>query len=386
MSGCCTLAPSMRYGVLGPVEVRADGQVVAIGGPQQRRMLALLLQRPGQVVSTARMVDCLWDDGAAPDGAARSVLTYVSRLRSALGEDAIERAHDGYRLVLDGSTLDAGEFEACLSKAETAEPGRAMDLYEQALALWRGDAYGELGEEWWLLAEANRLNDMRLVGMEERAEVMVALGQHQRAIPELNWMRSSHPLRERPVVLLMKALFAAGRQADALREYQAYRAALADETGLEPSAELQALDQSIVVGDVPAPSGGRPRSLRGYTVHAVIGEGAFGRVLAATQPGTNREVAIKVIRPDLADDSCFVQRFEAEAQVVARLEHPHIVPLYDYWREPGGAYLVFRLLTGGTAQAALVSGGAFDVGRVSRLVEEVGTGVAGGTHGRRGPL
>ena len=107
-------------------------------------------------------------------------------------------------------------------------------------------------------------------------------------------------------------------------------------------------------------------------MHGVIGEGAFGRVLAATQPGTNREVAIKVIRPDLADDAASCSAFEAEAQLVARLEHPHIVPLYDYWREPGGAYLVFRMLTGGTAQAALVSGGAFDVARVSRLVEEVG--------------
>ena len=166
----------MRYGVLGPVEVSAEGEVVAIGGPQQRRVLALLLQRPGHAVSTTRMVDCLWPDGEAPEGAARSVMTYVSRLRSALGEDAIERAHDGYRLVLNGSTLDAGEFEACLSNAESAEPGRAMDLYEQALALWRGDAYGELGHEWWLLAEADRLNEMRLVGIEERAEVMVALG------------------------------------------------------------------------------------------------------------------------------------------------------------------------------------------------------------------
>ena len=92
----------MRYGVLGPVEVSVDGEVVAIGGPQQRRILALLLQRPGQAVSTTRMVDCLWGDGEAPDGAGRSVMTYVSRLRSALGEDAIERAHDGYRLVLNG--------------------------------------------------------------------------------------------------------------------------------------------------------------------------------------------------------------------------------------------------------------------------------------------
>ena len=91
---------------------------------------------------------------------------------------------------------------------------------------------------------------------------------------------------------------------------------------------------------------GRP--LRGYTIHEAIGEGAHGRVYAATQPGTDRPVAIKVIRPDLADSTTFVVRFEAEARLVARLEHPHIVPLYDFWREPGGAYLVFRLLAGGT--------------------------------------
>jgi DNA-binding SARP family transcriptional activator/WD40 repeat protein len=319
------------------------------------------------------MVDCLWADGEAPDGAARSVMTYVSRLRAALGEQTIERVHDGYRLVLDGDALDATEFEACLSEAESAEPERAIELYERGLSLWRGDAYGELGHEWWVLAEANRLNELRLAGMEDRAEVAIMLDQHHRAIPQLTWIRSTHPLRERTVSLLMQALFASGRQADALREFHAYRAQLAEETGLEPSAELQVLEKSIAIGRPAALPAGRFRPLRGYTIHAVIGEGAFGRVLAATQPGTNREVAIKVIRPDLADDPTFVQRFEAEAQLVARLEHPHIVPLYDYWREPGGAYLVFRLLTGGTAQAALVSNGAFDVARVSRIVEEIGS-------------
>src|SRR3954447_1765378 len=363
----------MRYGVLGPVEARVDGALLAIGGPQQRRVLALLLQRAGHAVSTDRMVDCLWADGEAPDGADRSVMTYVSRLRTSLGDQVVERAHDGYRLVLNGDTLDANEFEACLLEAESAEPSRAIELYDRALALWRGDAFGELGHEWWLLAEANRLNDLRLAAIEERTEVMVMLGQTHRAIPELSWMRSNHPLRERPVSLLMQALFATGRQADALREFHEYRSQLGEATGLEPSTDLQALEQSIAVGMPGAPQTHRLRPLRGYTIHHVIAEGSFGRVLAATQPGTNRDVAIKVIRPDLADDPTFVQRFEAEAQLVARLEHPHIVPLYDYWREPGGAYLVFRLLTGGTAQAKLVSSGAFDVARVSRIVEEVGS-------------
>ena len=78
------------------------------------------------------------------------------------------------------------------------------------------------------------------------------------------------------------------------------------------------------------------------------------------------------IRPDLADASDFIRRFEAEARIVARLEHPHIVPLYDYWREPGGAYLVFRLLSGGNVREALVTDGTWSLLRVSRLIEEVG--------------
>ena len=213
---------------------------------------------------------------------------------------------------------------------------------------------------------------MRVVAMEERAEALLALGHHHRVIPELERLVADHPLRERPVSLLMQALFATGRQADALRAFQSFRTRLADETGLDPSDELVALERSMASGRPVATSMRAPGCCAATSVHEVLGEGAFGRVFAATQPGTNREVAIKAIRPDLADEPEFIQRFEAEAQLVARLEHPHIVPLYDYWREPGGAYLVFRLLLGGTAFAAMVSDGPFSVARVSRLVEEVG--------------
>ena len=138
-------------------------------------------------------------------------------------------------------------------------------------------------------------------------------------------------------------------------------------------SDLVALERSMASGKPIANLNARARLLRGYSVHEVLGEGASGRVFAATQPGTNREVAIKAIRPDLSNSAEFIQRFEAEAQLVAKLEHPHIVPLYDYWREPGGAYLVFRLLLGGTAFAAMVNDGPFSVARVSRLVEEVGS-------------
>ena len=363
----------MRYEVLGPVEARLDDVVLTVGGPQQRRLLALFLSRPGQSFSTDRLVDCLWPDGMAPDGAARSVMTYVSRLRAALGDSSISTAQEGYRLDLNGSVLDSQQFEDWLSEAGTIEPGRAVELYDRALALWRGCAYGEFGAEWWLLAEARRLDELRIVAMEERAEALLALGHHHHLIPELTRLSTDNPVRERPVSLMMQALFATGRHADALRAFQSFRTRLADETGLDPSAELVALERTMAAGR-PLPNlNTRARLLRGYTIHQVLGEGAFGRVFAATQPGTNRQVAIKAIRPDLSNSPEFIQRFEAEAQLVARLEHPHIVPLYDYWREPAGAYLVFRLLLGGTAFGECVINGPFSVARVSRLVEEVGS-------------
>ena len=129
--------------------------------------------------------------------------------------------------------------------------------------------------------------------------------------------------------------------------FLSFRPRLADETGLEPSADVRAAG----AGDRRQTSSRRSTAraadrCAATSMHEAIGEGSYGRVYAATQPGTERRVAIKVIRPDLADAAEFMRRFEAEAQLVARLEHPHIVPLYDYWREPGGAYLVFRLLAG----------------------------------------
>src|SRR6476659_6715418 len=97
----------MHYSVLGPVEARVDTAELPVGGQQQRRLLALMLSSPGHVVTTERLVDCLWPDGLAPSGAARSVLTYVSRLRAALGDGSIATLREGYRLELNGSAVDA---------------------------------------------------------------------------------------------------------------------------------------------------------------------------------------------------------------------------------------------------------------------------------------
>src|SRR5512141_804406 len=128
----------MRFAVLGSVEARVDDVIVNVGGPQQRRLLAMMLSRPGQSISVDHLVECLWPDGLAPDGAPRAVMTYVSRLRSALDDSSITTVPGGYQLDLNGSLFDAKQFEELLSVAGTAEPGRAVELYDRALALWRG--------------------------------------------------------------------------------------------------------------------------------------------------------------------------------------------------------------------------------------------------------
>lgn len=361
----------MRYGVLGSVEVRNDDGRIDLGGPQQRRLLAVLLSAPGRVFSIERLIDAMWSDGAAPEGASKALLTYMSRLRARIGSDEITTRDGGYLFDGGASTIDAVQFDELVKRARGSDPDTAVRLYDEALALWRGPAFGDFASEWWAIAHASRLEELRAVAAEERAATLIALGQAARAVPELEALLIEFPLRERVAQLSMQALDAVGRKAEALRVFQTFRQALIDNTGLDPSDELVALDKAIAAstGHQTATEG---RPLRGYVLHEVIGRGAHGTVYAAKQPGTERDVAIKVVRAELADSPIYVRRFEVEAQLVARIEHPHVVPLYDFWREPGGAYLVFRLMRGGTAEASLITGGQWSLQRADRLVEQVG--------------
>ena len=113
------------------------------------------------------------------------------------------------------------------------------------------------------------------------------------------------------------------------------------------------------------------KSIIGYQLQARLGEGAYGAVYRASQPQVGREVAIKIILPEYANKPDFIRRFETEAQLVARLEHLHIVPLYDYWREPGGAFLVMRLMKGGSLEASLRESGPWESPEAARLVDQI---------------
>ncbi|MCP3934991.1 MAG: serine/threonine-protein kinase PknK, partial [Actinomycetia bacterium] len=151
-----------------------------------------------------------------------------------------------------------------------------------------------------------------------------------------------------------------------------HRRLLAEDTGLEPGKELVELERRILGHDPSLDRVASGRPLRGYTLGDVIGEGAFSLVYRGTQPSLGREVAVKQIRAELANRPEFIRRFEAEAQMIAHLEHPYVVPLYDYWREPDTAYLIMRWLRGGTLEDRLAQG-RLDVDEALKLVRQVGS-------------
>ncbi len=372
----------MEFRILGPLEVIGDAGPISLGGPQQRRVLAVLLSDPGRILTYDRLVEVLWPDTDEPHNARRSAITYVSRLRAAVGEGVVQTTDAGYVVDAGAVSVDADRFVALLDHARTMPADRAVDVLDEALGLWRGAVFGDLNAEWWARPMVKKLEELRLTALGERIDAMTANGWDGRSIAEATSLIDAHPLREQFVDKAMRGLHAVGQTADALRVFNRYRSELADQTGLDPSPALCELESSMATGAVLEPSSaGIARPLRGYVLRELLGEGSFGAVYRATQPGVERDVAVKVIRPELADDRSFVRRFEAEAQLVARLEHPHIVPLYDFWRQPGGAFLVFRLMRGGSAEALVTSNGPLTLERAGAVLADIGSALTA-AHGQ----
>jgi DNA-binding SARP family transcriptional activator len=368
----------MLIQVLGTIDV-LDPAEVALGGPTQRRVLSALLLHANAVVSVDQLVDAVWPDGGVPERADHNVRTYVHRLRTALGEvgDRIETAGTGYRLRVERDELDATRFEDLVDRARQlageADAEGARQLLDEALGLWRGRPFDEFADEEWTRAEVTRLGEVRASAVEHRFAALLDAGRHTEVVGPLREAVGEEPWREARRIQLALALYRSGRQAEALRAIQRYQSELADEIGLVPSAELDQLEHRILEHDPTLVlASHRQHMLRDYQLDEVIGEGAFSLVWRGTQPSLGRKVAIKQIRAELANQPDFVRRFETEAQTVAALEHPHIVPLYDYWREPDSAYLVMRYVAGGSLESEVLDGG-LDEARLRRLVDQVGS-------------
>ena len=316
----------MQFRVLGPLEVDAGGGPIPLGGPKQRAVLAHLLFRANQLVPADTLVDEIW--GEEPPEQARNIIqTYVSHLRKALGRDRIQSHAPGYRLRLDHSELDATRFDELMRDARKTlpvDPNIAVGTLDDALALWRGPALADLVDQPSLLAEAARLDDLRLEAQEVRIEGLLAGGAQARAIGELEALLARHPWRERLWGLLMLGLYREGRQAEALNAFQRAREILADELGIDPSPELLRLHERILKQDPGLELRGEP--LRGYRLLEKVDDGPTGVVFRAIQPHVERDVAVKVFHEGIAADPEFVRRFDPDAQAIAALEHPHIAP------------------------------------------------------------
>jgi WD40 repeat protein/DNA-binding SARP family transcriptional activator/energy-coupling factor transporter ATP-binding protein EcfA2 len=345
----------MEFRVLGPLEVLERGDRVPLGGPKQRLVLAALLVHANRLVPADSLIDDIWGD-EPPDAARSALQAYISRLRKILGPDRLEGRPPGYVLHAEPEEVDAALFERLVHDARErlgADPKTSADLLDRALLLWRGTPLADLGDSTALRPEAARLEELHVGALEDRMEASLALGRPADAA-QLERLVVEHPLRERFWGQLMLTLYRAGRQADALDAYRRARSVLSDELGIDPSPELQKLHERILRQDPGLSPPGEP--LRSYRLLERVGDGPFGVVHRAVQPPLGREVAVKAVHRRYADDPSFIRRFEFDAQVVARLEHPAIVPLYDYWRDPDGAYLVMRYLRGGDLRTVLRDG------------------------------
>jgi DNA-binding SARP family transcriptional activator/WD40 repeat protein len=366
----------IEFRVLGPLEVDAGEGPLSLGGPKQRAVLANLVVRANQVVPVETLIDEIWGD-EPPEGARHTLQTYVSNLRSMLGEDRLRRRAPGYVLSLEPADLDAWRFDELVRDAKEAlpiDPSVALATLDDALRLWRGPALADVADRASLLAEAARLDDLRIEAMESRIQGLLASGENGTAIGEIEALLARDPLRESLWGSLMLALYRDERQGDALNAYQRAREVLADELGIDPSPELVRLHERILRQDPELEPKGE--SLRGYRLLESIGEGSTGSVFRALQSHVGRDVAIKLFHERVAADPTFVRRFEHDAQAVVALEHPHIVPVYDYWREPGRAYIVSRYLRGGSLAGLLERAGEVPLERGLRLLEQIAGALA----------
>ena len=217
-------------------------------------MLALLLLEPGRAVPVDRLAEELWR-GEPPSGAATTLRVYVSRLRSVLADAPISRSGAGYLLGVSPEQVDAHRFERLLADGrEALERGaaqRAARCLAEALELWQGRPFGGLSDEGALAVEARRLEELHMLALEERIEADLLLGRDAELVDALEALLAEHPYRERLWRQLMLSLYRAGRQADALAAYRRARTLLQEELGVEPGAELRALEQAILRHEVP---------------------------------------------------------------------------------------------------------------------------------------
>jgi predicted ATPase/DNA-binding SARP family transcriptional activator len=308
IAGAACKSGRVQIGILGPLEVRGDdGAALVVAGARLRSLLTCLALHAGRAVSVATLVDAVWGE-APPSDEQNALQTLVSRLRRTLGgAGLITQSPAGYRLEMPAHDVDAHRFQRLAADAAAAlragDADTAARTFDAALALWRGPALADAGESGE--ADVARLADLRLSVQLDRVDALLALGRTAGLVAELEALLSDRPLDERLTGQLMRALASTGRQAEALAAYERLRARLADELGVDPSAELQTVHVSVLRGEVTAP----------------------GPAPVADEPAATRRTNLK------AQLTSFVGREDEVSRIGKALEQNRLVTLVG----PGGA-------------------------------------------------
>ena len=251
----------MEFGLLGLLEVKNGGETISIGRGRESALLAILLLRANEPVSSDQLIHALWGE-RAPENAAKSVQQYVSRLRRRLGADRLATTPGGYVLQVEPGELDCDGFEAVARRGRQeladGDSESADRLFAEALGLWRGPALADFRYEEFAQEGIRRLESERRRVRSDAVDAQLALGREDHVLPELHQLIDENPHWERPRAQLMLALYRSGQQSDALEVYRNTRALFDSELGLEPSRELQELERAILVHDTSLDAPARP--------------------------------------------------------------------------------------------------------------------------------
>ncbi len=250
----------VRFRLLGPMEVLVEGRPVRMPGVAERAVLVQLLLSPGRTIPATMLVDRLWSESSLPVDPMNALQIRVSKLRRSLKTigvpDLVTREGVGYRANVDPRSVDAVDFDARVrearSRSEVATGGAdsaSLEAYDEALALWRGDALSDFAAEQWATIEAARFAELRLTALTERAQIALSLGRQAEVVADLEPLVAHDPTLESLTGLLMVALYRSGRQAEALEAYRRTRELLDESLGLEPSLMLRSLHERVLRQD-----------------------------------------------------------------------------------------------------------------------------------------
>jgi predicted ATPase/DNA-binding SARP family transcriptional activator len=279
----------IEFRILGPLEVLDGGEVLPLGGAKQRAVLAVLLLSANEVVPSEQLIDDVWGEQLPRSGRA-ALQVRISQLRKALGRggERLVTRPPGYVLEIDQEQLDLTRFERLVAESERVEPAHAATMLRKALALWRGRPLADLSYEAFAQASIRGMEELHLAAIEKRVEADLALGRHVKLVAELEVLVAEHPLNERFLSQLMRALYHCGRQVDALAVYRQAVASLQDELGIDPGPELRELQRAILQHESTL----EPRARRlGDRSRAVSMPEAHLPSAATTFVGRTRELA-----------------------------------------------------------------------------------------------